>query len=491
LARGQIVIPNHLVAVGQQPFREVASDEPRATGDETAQFAFLESLRCYEGVKEHPGILATKTAMLLRFRRPVSLLLILGLLGFLIARGVVPAMTAIASDFPNYFTASKIVADKGDVTRLYDDAWFQSQIRRYRVGDRFAGKFSPFPPATALLLLPLTRLQPLDALRVLTCISLACLLASVIILAKTLEWNAVETGVFVLLSGYAVLNGLRDGQPYIIMSMSCILGYYARLRGRPWLAGLCFGLFVPIKYFPAVFFVYFACRREWKIVLAGAATALVIALLGIVVLGWKVHEEFLATVLGNHLIGVLSMQDPFTASFQSFDSLFRRLFVFDVLNNPRPFFTSGPLHILSVIVTKAGLLAAAAATLVRLERSRSADAAAASLGIIGVLGMLLAPATASYHFVLLWLPVGLLAAYFIRERANALAAWIIFMYALIGFFPYKFTMSLDGRGGLSVLAYPRLFLLLAILLVCLSAIWCRAAPDAGPASVEPAAAAVR
>jgi hypothetical protein len=130
------------------------------------------------------------------------------------------------------------------------------------------------------------------------------------------------------------------------------------------------------------------------------------------------------------------------------------------------------------------------ATLVRLDRRRLPDAAAVSLGIIGVISMLLAPATASYHFVLLWLPVGLLAGYLIRERAGALAACVIVMYTLIGFFPYKFTMSLDGRGALSVLAYPRLFLLLAILVVCLRFIWHRADPAAEPARMVPAGAAV-
>ena len=41
-------------------------------------------------------------------------------------------------------------------------------------------------------------------------------------------------------------------------------------------------------------------------------------------------------ISGHHLIGNLSLQDPFTASSQSFDALFRRLFVLDAASNPRP-----------------------------------------------------------------------------------------------------------------------------------------------------------
>jgi hypothetical protein len=55
---------------------------------------------------------------------------------------------------------------------------------------------------------------------------------------------------FRLLSGYAVLGALRLGQPYILVSLSCILGYYARLKSRPLLAGICFGLFTPSNISP-------------------------------------------------------------------------------------------------------------------------------------------------------------------------------------------------------------------------------------------------
>jgi Glycosyltransferase family 87 len=399
--------------------------------------------------------------MLTRLKSPASLLLFAALIALFIARGVVPALSSIQSDFPNYFTAAKIVADGGDVTRLYDDAWFQTQMRFYGVG-KGVGKFSPFPPPTALLLVPAARFEPLNALRLVTVLSVLGLIASVVLLARILEWSVIDAAVFVLLSGYAVLSGLRDGQPYIIVSLSCILAYYARLTGRPLLAGICFGLFIPIKYFPVVFILYFACRREWRLVLGAAVSASAVSLLSVLVLGWKVHEHYLSSVLGNHLVAKLSMQDPFTASFQSFDTLSRRLFLYDAAANPMPWFASPALQIAALIITKVSILAAAIATLMKLNRGRAPEAVAPSLGIIGIVTLLLAPATASYHFVLLWLPVGLLASHLIRRGAQEWAAAMLLMYALIGFFPYRFTMPFEGRGFLSLLAFPRLYLMLAI-----------------------------
>jgi hypothetical protein len=415
--------------------------------------------------------------MCLLLRRPAALLLFVALTLVLVARGIVPAVSRVDTDFPNYFTAAKIVADGGNTDRLYDNGWFQDQMRRYQIGKASEGEFKPFPPPTALLLLPLARLQPLDALRVLTVVSVLCLFCSIILLAKILSWSLVDSTVFVLLSGYAVLGVLRLGQPYILVSLSCILGYYARLKSRPSLAGICFGLFTPVKYFPVVILVYFAFRKEWKVVLGGAAAILMVTAVSVGILGWQIHQDFLSSVLGNHLVAKLDLQDPFTASYQSFDSLFRRLFIYDATLNPQAPYALPRLQGIAVLITKASILLATIGTLVRLARRGGDSATAPSIGILGVVTLLLAPATATYHFVLLWLPVALLIDYFVRHGARVRAYFILGAYALIGFFPYRYTVPFEGRGGLTVLAYPRLFLLLAMFVACLHFIWSRAESD--------------
>ena len=393
-------------------------------------------------------------------RQTLAVLLAAGLALLLWVRGIVPAVSRVDTDFPNYLTAARIVADGGPADRLYDDSWFQDQMRRYGIGNPQQGKFAPFPPPTALLLLPLSRLQPLQALRIMTAVSLLGLICSIVLLSRIQSWSVLEATVFVLLSGYAVSNTLRFGQPYILVSASCLTGYFAYSRGRPLLAGLCFGLFVPIKYFPVVILAYFACRREWKVVLGGAAACLAVVLASVAVLGWPVHAHFLTSVLGSHLSANLSMQDPFTASFQSFDSLYRRLFVFDPSANPHPWLALPWMRSVALVFTKSAIAAIALLTLIAVARKDDPEGAAPSIGLLGVLVLLLAPATATYHFVLLWLPVALLIGHFRRAGALASAWAVLGIYALIGFIPYGHTAAFEGRGALSVLAYPRLFLLL-------------------------------
>ena len=201
------------------------------------------------------------------FGRAWTILMLLGVTAYVFHKGVVPALSAIDSDFPGYFTAARIVIDGQDTGRLYDDDWFREQIRHYGLEGPFPGKFAPFPPPTALLLVPLARFEPLTALRILTALNVLCVICSIYLLAKILAWNPVDSALLILSSGLAIISGLRFGQPYILASTFCILGYYLYLERRHWLAGICFGLFVPIKYFPVIILAFLAFRKEWKVLL--------------------------------------------------------------------------------------------------------------------------------------------------------------------------------------------------------------------------------
>jgi len=404
--------------------------------------------------------------MIASLQRLLAFALLIALIAFECVRGLAPAWSRVDTDFPNYLTAAKIVADRQDPRRLYDNAWFRDQMRAH--GMQGEGSFNPFPPPTALVLIPLARLEPLTALRVMTAVNVLCLICAAVLLARILGWSIVVSATFVLLSGNAIIACLRFGQIYIIVSTVCILGYYAYLKGRPWLAGICFGLFAPIKYLPLIYPAYLAVRKEWNVALGAAVTILAVALTSLAVLGWEIHETFLASVLGHHLTAHLGSQDPFATAFQSFDTLFRRLFVLDPVLNPHPLWSAPLASTFCTVLTKAAILLAAAAALRQLARSgaRTEGSIAPSIGLLGIIVLLIAPATATYHFNLLWLPVALLIDYFIARGMRPLAYFLLGAYASIGFFPYQYAYPFSGRGGLTVLAYPRLFLLAAMFIAC-------------------------
>jgi hypothetical protein len=156
------------------------------------------------------------------------------------------------------------------------------------------------------------------------------------------------------------------------------------------------------------------------VVLGGAAAILMVTAVSVGILGWKIHEDFLSSVLGNHLIAKLDMQDPFTVSYQSFDSLFRRLFIYDDPESTGAIRLASTPRYCGIDHEGVDIYLRQSARSSNLPGGAATAQRGPSIGLLGVVTLLLAPATATYHFVLLWLPVGLLIDYFVR-RAPACA----------------------------------------------------------------------
>lgn len=384
---------------------------------------------------------------------------------FVAVRGVVPGFSTIYTDFPNYYVAGKIAAEGTNIHRLYDDAWFQEQMTAY--GIDVQGKFSPFPPPTALLFIPFAPLEPITAQRVMTSLNLLLLLGSVRLLALLMNRKLLASALVVFLSGIGLANCFRFGQMYIAVGFALILGYYLYTLKRPLWAGVVLGFFFPIKYFPAVLLLPFVFRKDWNVVFGAAASSLALLLVSILVLGWDIHHQFILSVFGKHFRSDLTMQNPFVYNFQSFDSLFRRLFVFDPTLNPQPFLDVPILYYSLKYLAIGSICIITAMVLLRLHKSNAEQALPVSMALCGILGLLISPVGATYHFVLLWLPMGLLIAG-LERLENGKQKWLLgLIYSAIGFIPYSVFARFDGHGFLSVLAYPRLFLMILLFAVAL------------------------
>ncbi len=395
------------------------------------------------------------------------LILSCGLAVHTVQKGVLPAFKEIPSDFPNYYVSARIVRSGGDAARLYDDAWFQRQMYDNGISQR--GKFSPFPPATALVLVPLAGLSPLTALRILPSLNLLLIAAAAAVLSRLSRCTFVEASVIVLLSGMGLVNCIRLGQLYIAVSFFVLLGFFFLGRNDEIKAGTCLALPVPIKYFPAVYLVHLAIAGRWRTVFVTAGAAAAIFGLGVAILGWPVHDEYFRSVLPGHIQSQLSQQDPFSVAFQSFDSLLRNLFVYDPDRNPNPLAKAPgffPIFKTAVVLL---LTAALALGLRWAARCDEESRQRLSIALLGIWGLLVAPATATYHFVLLWLPIGYLLAHLRDSGRVSLLVLGLAAYAGIGFVPYSAFRSPAGRGILVLAGYPRLWMMCLLFFVALTA----------------------
>ena len=260
-----------------------------------------------------------------------------------------------------------------------------------------------------------------------------------------------------LLSGIGLANCIRFGQMYILVSLSMIAALLLFKAQRPLLAGTLLGIWIPVKYIPAILLVYFVVKREWRVVVAAVVTACIVVAASIATLGWEIHREYLSSVLGGHLAGELTLQSPFSPVFQSFSSLYHSLFLEDAVLHPRALFPSRLAFWIFTWLTVWAIVAFLVRTMVQCYHKIIGAGIAISVLTLGAL--LAAPATATYHGVLLWAGAGLLW----KELDHAGRIWpraaLAGLYAAMGFLPYSVFLRFYDEGIFTVLAYPRLIIL--------------------------------
>lgn len=378
--------------------------------------------------------------------------LLLLLIIFVVWRGIIPAFTHIDTDFPNYYTASRILLDGKDISRLYDDVWFLQQTNQY--GMEF-GRFGPFPPATVFIMVPFAWASPMLALQLWTALNIILLIAVILLLMKITHKDWLCCALIVLASGIGLVNNFRFGQFYIILALLIMLGYYWWEKRQPYLSGIALGIGTVVKYFPVIYFFNLAEKKEWKTFFAGIATIIILIGAGVWIIGVEAHRQFISSVLFSHMDGTIKGQSSFSATFESWNSLLHRLFVYDPAENPSPVVVLPMAYILIKWGITAAVVIITAWTYKRANVIWVDKALQIQFALISIAALLLLPASATYHYLLLMFPVALLL--FARSPWSVEQKIILCCYVAIGAMPYVLFRGFDAQGILTLLAYPRLW----------------------------------
>lgn len=83
----------------------------------------------------------------------------------------------------------------------------------------------------------------------------------------------------VFLTSLPLLHNLKWGQVSVVVTLTVLAASVARRDGRPVLAGVLIAFGIAIKYYSALFLVYYAVRREWRVVWVAAATAVLLLMI--------------------------------------------------------------------------------------------------------------------------------------------------------------------------------------------------------------------
>jgi hypothetical protein len=377
--------------------------------------------------------------------------------------GIIPGWKHTQSDFPNYYVSSKLIVEGKELNKIYDDDWFNQQIRNYGIEEQ--GKFSPFPPPTAFILLPLVSFEPLTAKRIWLILNIGLLLYCASLIQKIIKWKYINALNLLLLSGIALANNFFLGQMYLLLLALILSGYLLIMGEKKFSGGIIWGIGAAIKYFPVILLPPFFNKQNRKIILSTLLSIILINLIGLFAFGIDVYKTFFRSVLFNHLDGHIAGQSQWSFAFQTWNSFLSNLFLYDSIENPAPLISSVTAFYFAKYFIYSSLIGLAIWVYRKTKSMKSVKEIA--LILLSATSLALLPISASYHFLLLLFPLVLLIK-ICSEGYNKILLLII-LFAAIGFIPplinklYVYIPTL--------LAYARLWLVTFFFLTIVFFLW--------------------
>ena len=380
------------------------------------------------------------------------------------------AWNGLVTDFPNYYLSARLAHEGNDTSRMYEWEWLQREKDHRAVDIRVIG-LVPITPFSTLFMWPLTGLPPLAAKRIWILLSLAMLIPISWMLRSMTGLSYRRIALAFALS-FPLYRNLQFGQFYVVLLFFLVAACWAYLRNFRALAGALVGIAAACKIFPVLFFVFFLQRRAWRSLLWGAIAGAGALALSVAAFGWTVHRTYLSEILPSTLRG--EAMPPYVPN-ASISGLLHRLFLAEPQWNPHPWHFSPLCY--SLLLPSLQMLALAPAILLirRADNTRSRILLEWSALLTASLAISTIPA--SYNFVLMALPMCVLAAILLQREQYGWLAALVIAYIGIGF-PMP---NPPGASGLSILLYtPRLPLMLSILIGIYGLLW-RDIPAKAPA----------
>jgi hypothetical protein len=346
------------------------------------------------------------------------------------------------TDFPNYYTAARLVRSGQHLRNFYDWTWFQRQMN-YAGIEKQLGAYAPQPPLTMLAMLPIAGFAPQMAKRIWLIFNLL-LLGYTIWLLSTLGRLRIPHITLLILAGYVSLrSNFVLGQYYVLLLFLLTLTFYLIVRNKPISSGVAAGVAFALKLYGGPLLLYFLAKRYWKAVAGMAAATIALAIVAVAIFGLADVWFYASQILPRTLEGV--PPDPYNPGIPVVATLLRRLFMADPQLNPHPmynapglFFFLQPLISLTIVVFVTLAVALNRAGTYRRD-----------FAIFAIALFLISTSVASYTFLLLLLPVVLA----LEEASPRESFYLVACYVLLN-------APLPGAR-----LFPKIWLLLALLVI--------------------------
>jgi hypothetical protein len=362
--------------------------------------------------------------------------------------------TSVTHGFVAYYAAARLLIDGALGPSAYDDAWFGAYLQQL-TGTAVRDIFTPNPPTMALMAWPIARFDHGVARAAWLFGSVTLFAAAVFALARERARDGPVPIAALLLAmlAPAVFTNIRIGQGYLIV-FALMAAAVLWIPRQPATAkaialqvagGAALGLALGLKLSGTALMLILAAARRWRPIVAALVIAIALALAVTpfvdVAMWWQYPDVVAAFV---------QRPSGSVTAYQTTLSLFRRLCVADPEWNPSP---AASCDRIAFVIPYLLIAAAALITVVLAYRSHDTRAGMAAGVVLSVLAL---PAAAEVHFVLLGVPLLILALGPIELAALAFLTIV----------PLELTVERFTAGWSVLLAYPRLYAAWLLWAVC-------------------------
>jgi hypothetical protein len=344
---------------------------------------------------------------------------------------------------------------------MYEWPWIEREKDHRAVDIRVIGLL-PITPFSTLVMWPLTGLAPLTAKHIWILLNLIFLIPIGWML-RSMTGLSYQRVALVLALCFPLHRNLSYGQFYVFLLLLVVAACWAYLRGFRAFAGVLVAVAAACKIFPIVFIIFFIRRRDWRALSWSAVAGLAAAALSVAVFGWNVHRTYLHEILPWTLHG--EGMPPYVAT-ASISGVLHRLFLSEPQWNPHPWHSS-PLCYALMLPALQMLVLAPAILLIRRE-DNTCNRVLLEWSALLTASLAISTVPASYNFVLMALPVCVVATLLLqREQYGWLVALLILYLGICFPMPSQDKMT----GPMILLQVLRLPLMLALVLGIYALLW--------------------
>jgi len=369
----------------------------------------------------------------------------------------VPSVQKVNTDFPNYYVSANMYLDGKDLRTAYDNVAFSRELLLYGIEGQIVS-FVPYPPLTALLMLPIARLEPLTAKLYWNILNLLLLALSILVIKKLVTLNVFSVGIIFFLSAYALANNFLFGQAYMLVLFCLVMFIYFMIKGRSLPAAVFLSLSIVLKFYTVFFIFLFIFKKEYRLLVYTIVITGLLFIPAILLTGFDLNYFYytqIMTRLGDGWVGTV-----YAAEYQSFVSLLHRLFDAEPMFNPHPLLKSPLLFYLFKFTYIFTVL-----TFSIVYLKHGAENLKLQIALFCTVCLLLLPLNASYQYVVLIPAIVFLVEHFLQQKKYYMAAMVVLVMALINSPVQVKLTAMFKDSSFFIFAYVKLFGLLFLWIV--------------------------